>query len=338
MDLIDRYVYAVIKSLPEKQREDIEKELRSLIDEMLDQYQESGSCEENVQKVLLELGDPDALADNYRGSKRYLIGPKYFEQYVLILKIVLGAVFGGVSIAFLFQSFLPKETTIPGVVIDYVTSVFYGLLQAFAWTTLAFVLAERNNMNTSKDTSIKKVWNPSHLQAVPNKKALIPVSEPIVSMIFGAIFMVLLYTAPGLFSVYISSNSGMTIIPILNLDVIQEFKAVIIFIFILGILKDALKLFFRRWTMKLAAASIVLTAISTVLAVVMLMNNNIWNADFPQQTIQHMHLTFDFAYVWEKIKSVFMVIVVLAGAIEIISTLVKGIRYDMPSLNQFIKK
>lgn len=37
MELIDRYIYAVTKKLPQKQREDIEKELRTLIDDMLEE-------------------------------------------------------------------------------------------------------------------------------------------------------------------------------------------------------------------------------------------------------------------------------------------------------------
>ncbi|HOV26477.1 MAG TPA: hypothetical protein PK566_09005 [Pseudobacteroides sp.] len=83
MDLINRYVYAVTKSLPEKQREDIEKELRTLIDDMIEENDEPVSYEKKVEKVLLELGDPEKLADNYRGSKRYFIGPKFYEKYLL---------------------------------------------------------------------------------------------------------------------------------------------------------------------------------------------------------------------------------------------------------------
>jgi hypothetical protein len=36
MEMIDRYVYAVTKRLPEKQREDVSDELRGLIEDMLE--------------------------------------------------------------------------------------------------------------------------------------------------------------------------------------------------------------------------------------------------------------------------------------------------------------
>ena len=150
MDLINRYVYAVIRSLPEKQRADIEKELRTLIDDMIEEYDEPVSYEKKVEKVLLELGDPEKLADNYRGSKRYLIGPQFYEKYMLILKIVLIAVFAGVTIATIAEGFFVKDKNVLDTVKDYLSALFSGVLQVFAWTTIAFMIAERNYMNTDK--------------------------------------------------------------------------------------------------------------------------------------------------------------------------------------------
>src|SRR5690554_2970853 len=88
--LIERYIYAVTKRLPENQRKEIEIELRSLIDDMI----MSKSDEPNeaiIKEALLELGDPAELADQYRDKKRYLIGPDYIDQYFFVLKIVLSA-------------------------------------------------------------------------------------------------------------------------------------------------------------------------------------------------------------------------------------------------------
>jgi hypothetical protein len=99
MDLIDRYVYAVTKNLPPKQRTDIEKELRTLIDDMVEECGEPGTYEGKVKNVLTGLGSPEKLADNYRDSKRYLIGPNYIDQYFMILKIVFAAVLIGVTVA-----------------------------------------------------------------------------------------------------------------------------------------------------------------------------------------------------------------------------------------------
>jgi hypothetical protein len=44
---------------------------------------------EDVEAVLKELGRPTALAAKYRGSKQYLIGPDYFDLYMMIVRIVV---------------------------------------------------------------------------------------------------------------------------------------------------------------------------------------------------------------------------------------------------------
>lgn len=54
MDLIEKYVYEVVRHLPEDSREDVKKELRSnILDMLAEDY-----TEDDVRKVLTELGDP----------------------------------------------------------------------------------------------------------------------------------------------------------------------------------------------------------------------------------------------------------------------------------------
>lgn len=73
MEVIDRYIYAVTQRLPEHQREDIHRELQSLIEDMLEERKPTGQAsKEEVEEVLLELGPPNELAAKYRGYERYL--------------------------------------------------------------------------------------------------------------------------------------------------------------------------------------------------------------------------------------------------------------------------
>ena len=84
MDIIDRYVHAVVKRLPEKSRAEVERELRANIEDMLpDSYEEA-----DVHKALLSLGNPAALAEQYRETKRFLISPELYGTYIYVLKIV----------------------------------------------------------------------------------------------------------------------------------------------------------------------------------------------------------------------------------------------------------
>ena len=98
-DLIERYIYAVIKTLPTRMREDVERELHSLISDMLEERcQDMPSTEHDVLVVLTELGRPAELAAKYRPERAsYLIGPGYYAAYKFLLGLVLGADFSSVA-------------------------------------------------------------------------------------------------------------------------------------------------------------------------------------------------------------------------------------------------
>ena len=71
MDLVDRYIYAVTQKLPQAQRRDIADELHGLIEDMRDERAETSKTSENdIEEVLLELGNPRELADKYRGRTK----------------------------------------------------------------------------------------------------------------------------------------------------------------------------------------------------------------------------------------------------------------------------
>ena len=55
-EMIERYVYDVVRRLPQSQREDISRELRTLIDDMMEERADNGRTEqENAEEVLKEL-------------------------------------------------------------------------------------------------------------------------------------------------------------------------------------------------------------------------------------------------------------------------------------------
>ncbi len=85
MNLIDIYIQEVTRRLPEKNREDIALELRSTISDMLsDDYRD-----DDVKDVLEKLGNPAELASGYRDQPMHLIGPRYFDVYLSLLKMIL---------------------------------------------------------------------------------------------------------------------------------------------------------------------------------------------------------------------------------------------------------
>src|SRR6056297_3247989 len=83
-DLLKKaYIEAVIKHLPTDQKEDIKKELSTIIDDLIE------SDDKSLEKALLYLGKPKSLAMNYLEQKDYVIGPKYKSLYFQTLKFVI---------------------------------------------------------------------------------------------------------------------------------------------------------------------------------------------------------------------------------------------------------
>lgn len=221
-NLIDRYVYAVIKELPSKQRGDIEKELRSLIGDMVEEYQGEVSYEKKVEKVLLDLGDPKVLADNYRGSKKYLIGPESYDTYIFVLKAVALALFLAITIANVIGGvFLPTQNPIEGFIEgfgEYFSSLFSALAQGFVWVTLIFAIAERRGVKL-RDKSEDSEWSLSKLSEIPQKESLISRWESVFSIIFLTVFVCVVWFSPQLLGAY-TFKEGVedSLIPMFNLE------------------------------------------------------------------------------------------------------------------------
>jgi hypothetical protein len=327
--MISRYVYAVTKGLPQKQREDIEKELRTLIDDMLEQHQEDVPYDKKVERVLLGLGDPEVLADSYRDSKRYLIGPTNFDNYLLLLKLVFGAVFLGISIASVIDGMFTSQSDIVDMIIDYIATMFNALLQGFAWVTAAFGIAEYKGVSLP-DTKLKnEVWSLSDLPLLPEKSAAISRIESAFAILFFTIFTSIFYFAPQLIAAYIRVGTGsMTVIPVFNIELLSKYKALILVIFILGIIKEALKLITGRWNLKLAFSLTVLNILSLVLTLIIFVNPAIWNVNFVSEMLRFINVQEGSINQWINLSTGFIILLIFSYVLEIVTGLYKGIKYN----------
>ena len=89
--LTDRYVDAVAAHLPEGQRADIARELRSQILEAVEGRAPGVDPEAAEREAIMGLGHPATLAAGYRGTQRYLIGPAFYEFYLHRLDNIVAA-------------------------------------------------------------------------------------------------------------------------------------------------------------------------------------------------------------------------------------------------------
>ena len=346
-EMIERYIYDVVRRLPSEQREDISKELAGLIDDMLEERADNGKTEqENVEDVLKELGAPYALAGKYRGDKKYLIGPEYFEQYWFVLKIVLIAVTVGMVIAAVVQGAAwvletPGMTqamifgnTASGVGMA-IANVIMGLVQGFAWVTIIFAVIERCSVKVNIKEAVSEAWKPQDLKdkPVPTEKAILKKGDSIAGIVFTVAVIILFNLLPFLMGFWIAGPDGVVhSIPIFNLETLKAALPLLNVCFALGILREALRVAAGRHTVWLGAATTVLNIVALILSCMVFFNPAIWNMDVINQaaainpeffTVGLDQLNMFFGY----FARFFGCIRIFAFVLDSATSLYQGIRY-----------
>lgn len=328
MDVIDRYVYAVVCKLPEKERKEVEEEIKGLIDDIINSYEGNLTYEEKAYKALKELGDPEILADNYRGEKRYLIGPKYFHRYIYVLKIVFLAVFLGITVATIVEQIFNGPKNVPQIVTVYISSLFSGVIQGAVWVTGIFAIIEYKGVNIDENGKGKNTWDPLNLPEVPNKKTTIKPSESIIGIVATTIFFIVVYFMPQHLGAYITANDEIRMIPIFNLDAIKSLGFIIIILFILGISKELVKLIAGKWTIKSAVIYSILSGVSTALLITFLLNPKIWNSNFITE-ISRLSNIHNFPIMnWGNLLNGCIIIILIITILDILWVFFKSIKYS----------
>jgi hypothetical protein len=192
MSLVDQYVTEVGKNLPRKTHSDIEAEIRSLIEDMLEDHskQEGRAPDEDmIVEVLKELGSPEKMAASYQGEK-YLIGPRLYPAFILVMKIVativvvISAVRFGVGFS---QSGLTGSGFL-NLLATSLSELVNSLLVALGNIVLIFGILQW----IVPDLKVKsKEWDPRSLKNIPITDGIKPVG--LIWDIAFMIFAILLF-------------------------------------------------------------------------------------------------------------------------------------------------
>lgn len=298
-ELIDRYIYQVVRRLPRDQRREVSLELQELIGDMLE-------MEDTAEDVLTKLGDPAKFAEKYQDRSHCLIGPEYYDNYLWLLRIVLTCVIATVLIVSVIQGIrdglVMAEGEMTGAAIMAVgtgitngfTGLFIAGLSAFGGVTLAFAVMERRKIRfemkkeknwTVRDlgdnfTGKQKIWTPGNLSPIPHKKALISRGDSIVGIVFIMIFGVLLIFAPQFFGAVFPDGEVVRTIPVFNLDQWDIILPLFILSLAIGLADEVLRLVVGHYCRLVMISSIVTGALQMILLFLLLKAFPFWNPDF----------------------------------------------------------
>ena len=231
MEIIERYIYAIKRRLPGKMSDDIAAEIESLLyDELEEKFGNKDTySKEEVEEVMIEMGHPREVAERYRGGKQYLIGPEIFPIYKMIASIVLGAVTLGLVISFIVSAFTIEATTAWDSIkpfFGFFPSLFASWTSAIGGLTIVFAIIEHFATLEGKDIDFSEGWKPSDLPELPEEKEIVRLWEPIVSMVFIIVWLILLNSYVYTQGAILESLEHVTFLPILNFEALQQFLPV----------------------------------------------------------------------------------------------------------------
>jgi hypothetical protein len=271
MNLIDKYIAEVGKHLPRRNRADIEAEIRSTLEDMLEERKPAQGEISNaaIIELLKEYGAPRKVAESYVGP-RYLIGPRmypFFEMVVRIVLIVLTAVTSvglGISLA---QSG-PTGPEFLKALGSSIVSLLGSLIAAFGNIVLVFAILERVMPKVDFEKEMED-WDPKELASEPDPDR-VSMGEQIFELIFLVLFLVVLNLYPQVLGFgFFDEGEWVFIAPVLT----KAFFSYLPWINILFLLQIGLNLYLLRrgvWNVTTRVANLLLELADIVLAVVML--------------------------------------------------------------------
>lgn len=272
MNLIDKYIAEVGKYLPRKNRADIEAEIRSTLEDMLEERKQADGQvnEAAVVTLLKEYGTPRKVAESYTGP-RYLIGPRMYPMFELVTKIVMACVFGALLLAFVINGAVTKSfagTEFISFLAQFWSGLFGALISTFGSLVITFAIMERVMPAGKIEKEMEEEWDPADLAKEPDPDE-VKMSEAIATIIFTIAGLIIFNLYPNIIGLGFMTDGKWTFIPILS----EAFFRYLPWINLLGVVQIVFSLYQLRqkaWTLFTRLGWIAIEIGSVALAIAML--------------------------------------------------------------------
>lgn len=157
---------------------------------------------------------------------------------------------------------------------------------------------------------------------IKRKNYISPV-ESTIQMLFYIFIFSILYLSPQIIGIYYKSNGEYISIPIFNLEVLGEFKVFIIIMLVLSVLKESLKIIWRKWNLKNSIIYSGLNITYNCLFISFLSRIEIWNEEFTIKIQEYLPVPF------EVLVSGIIFIIIASVIIETIVLIFRGVRSEI---------
>ena len=283
INLIDNYVSEIGRRLPSKTRADIEAEICSILQDMLDERsQKTGKPvdEEMTLEVLKTYGSPEKVAATYQGE-RYLIGPRLYPTFMLVLRIVLVVVgllaLIGLGVA-LSHTLNPQNageivlTAIGNFIVSVMTTLGNLVL---IFTIIEWALFRAGAKANFKGLPQEKEWDPrTLLKASPSN--LVRMGETIAEIVGAFVAIIIFNFYPQIigFGIFSNGNWYVGAGTAISIHVLSpaffHFVPYLTMVWVFIILLDIILLRMGHWNVLTRIFSIALKIVPIVIAAAML--------------------------------------------------------------------
>lgn len=277
MNLIDRYIAEVGRHLPEKNRSDIEAEIRSMLEDMLEERGDAKSADEKiVAETLEQLGDPKLLASKYAPSKRYLIGPGWYEVYMQTLQRVLYIVLPIFAAVTIILTLADNPLDFANALSKAIGGAFEVGLQILFWVTIVFILLERSDEVPDKAPgSASKAWTVAQLPEYPRKRQ-ISMGDALTDIVM-VLFVLLWVVLPPLQN-WLQGDANSA--PFFHPNLWNFWLPAFFVLLVLTLIHDVFKLMVGNWTPALTVTNVILCTASIIYIVALVTTQQVINPAF----------------------------------------------------------
>lgn len=271
--LTDRYVSATLRRVPEKQRPEIEMELRAAIADDVDARLEQGDAPETAEHAALaELGDPYRLAASYTNRSLALIGPDIYPTYLRTLKVVCWISLPIVALVLAAISIAQGRNVFADIFGPLGQAISVGIYITFI-ITLVFVILERTQPDETRQIA-DRAWTPDALAMEIEPPSLTKWGD-VVSQVVGSVllagFLVFDRLTP-----FVPNKAGRDV-PVLDQHLWSFWIPLFLVLLGLAIVYEFGKLRIGRWSVGTRVASTVFGLVSAGALIAMVLTTTVVN-------------------------------------------------------------
>ncbi len=274
MELIDRYVAEVSRRLAlVRGRVNVEQEVRAALDQRLaERAAQLGrpADEAMAVEVLREFGPPAAAATRHNPYP-YLVGPRVFPVFLLVIRIVLAVL---VTVLVVLTAInVARALPVSGLELaralgEGLAGIASAVLGAFGGVVLAFAVVERFVPAEELETSDEGEWDPRSLLRQPTPDTVKP-SEAIVAVVFTALAIVIFTAASQVIALYYLQDGSWVSIPLLS-DAFFRWLPLLVISWLAEIALQVTLLRTGRWTLITRLASIAIKILQLVILLLLI--------------------------------------------------------------------